>query len=97
MIVTIPLPLDRIARRARCDRVDGLCEPDHVVDQAMSELADQDRPREPIDVAALIAEAEASLAHGEGRAWSPELRWEIIKRAKEKIRLGIPPAPHLRP
>ncbi len=97
MDVTIPMALDRIARRSQRDGLDDPSKPDQVIDQAMSDLADHDQPSESIDVAALIAEAEASLALGEGRVWSPELRREIIERARTKIQQGLPPAPHVCP
>lgn len=97
MNVTIPLPLDPIARRAQFDRVDRGSKPNRVVDLAMNDLTNQDRSSEPVDVAALLAEAEASLARGEGRVWSSELREEIIERAREMIRLGIPPSRHVCP
>lgn len=58
MNVTIPLPLNRLVRCVRCDEADGPCTPDQLMDQAMNDLAEQDPPPEPIDVAALVGEAE---------------------------------------
>ena len=97
MDVTIPQTLDRIALRARFDRVDSGSKPDLAVDLAMNDLVNQDRASEPIDVAALVAEAEASLARGESRVWSPDLEEEIWQRALEMNSLGLPPARHVCP
>jgi len=70
-------------------------DPSSVIRAAMSLLYKRDQRLQKLR--ALVAEGIASVERGDVRELTPELWEEIEREADEKLRRGLPPAPHVCP
>ena len=93
--MAIQLPVD-LEEQIRQKVASGAYDDPSAVIRAAIRLLDK-RDQQLQEVRALVAEGLASIERGDVQELTPELWEEIEREADEKLRRGIPPAPHVCP